>query len=182
MISVLVVFWVIGVTGDNSEEGDTSTTSATQQTIEETTQETIEEATEEPEVQIDITTQEGLKTALTAQLGAEPATFDFLGGNHFYISFEIQDNFTQNLMRTGAWSEVRDIIETVQRSGLGENLTVYGTLELMDENGNSIGQQNVLTVNILDGKLTLLNMEVLRSQDQLERAATSFFYHPAFQP
>lgn len=185
VLSVLFIFWLIGVTGENSEEQAETTSSATQQPTQEATEEPAQEATEEPQAQIDITTEAGLKGAVTEQLGAEPSVFLLLpdeDGEILYIGFEISDNLTANLMRRGAWIQVREILGLVQQSGISKNLTVYGTLELIDNNGNSVGQQNVLTVNFWDERVPLFNLENLQTTEQLERAATSVTYHPAFQP
>lgn len=181
MLSVLFVFWLAGNPGGSSEEESESPSSVTEQPTEEATQ----EAPEEPEVEIDITTEEGLKAAVTKQLGSEPEVFLLLPDEDsqiLYISFEISDNLTANMMRRGAWIQVRELLELVQRSGISENLTVYGTLELIDDMGNSVGQRDVLSVDFWEERVPLLNLENLQTTEQLERAATSVTYHPAFQP
>lgn len=181
VLAVLFVFWLAGNPGGSSEEESESPSSVTEQPTEEATQ----EAPEEPEVEIDITTEEGLKAAVTKQLGSEPEVFLLLPDEDsqiLYISFEISDNLTANMMRRGAWIQVRELLELVQRSGISENLTVYGTLELIDDMGNSVGQRDVLTVDFWEERVPLLNLENLQTTEQLERAATSVTYHPAFQP
>jgi hypothetical protein len=84
-------------------------------------------------------------------------------------------------MIVGAWGQVRDIVKLVQQSGISKNLTVNGTLELIDANGNSLGQQGVFTANLLDNKVPLLNTDNLVGRDLWENAASSFIYHPAIQ-
>lgn len=135
----------------------------------------------------DLSTIEGLKAAISNQLGNEtnmgvPRSVgaELVDGD-LYVQFALNENFTNNSMIGGAWREVGEVVELVQLSGLSENLTVNGTLELIDANGNSLGQRYVFTANFLDGKVPLLNTENLIGRELWENAATSFIYHPAIR-
>lgn len=140
-----------------------------------------------PEVVQDITTLEGLKAAISSQLGEAtnmdvPRNLDVtLSDGDLYVMYALNENLTNNLMIGGAWGEVSDIVKLVQTSGLSENLTLNGTLALIDVNGNELGQQIVFTANFLDGKVPLLNTENLLGREMWENAASSFIYHPAIR-
>jgi hypothetical protein len=142
---------------------------------------------ETSQVTQDISTIEGLTAAISEQLGTEtnmgvPRSLDVsLYEGDLYVTFALDENFGNNLMIVGAWGQVRDIVKLVQQSGISKNLTVNGTLELIDANGNSLGQQGVFTANLLDNKVPLLNTDNLVGRDLWENAASSFIYHPAIQ-
>jgi hypothetical protein len=152
------------------------------------TPETSETANETaPIVEQDLTTIEGLKSAISDQLGEAtnmdvPRNLDVsLYEGDLYVMFALDENFTSNLMIGGAWNEVSDIVKLVQTSGLSENLTVNGTLALIDVNGNELGQQIVFTANFLDDKVPLLNTDNLLGREMWENAASSYIYHPAIR-
>jgi hypothetical protein len=152
------------------------------------TPETSETANEKaPIVEQDLTTIEGLKSAISDQLGEAtnmdvPRNLDVsLYEGDLYVMFALDENFTSNLMIGGAWNEVSDIVKLVQTSGLSENLTVNGTLALIDVNGNELGQQIVFTANFLDDKVPLLNTDNLLGREMWENAASSYIYHPAIR-
>jgi hypothetical protein len=135
----------------------------------------------------DLTTLEGLKFAIGSQLGELtnmdiPRNLDVtLYEGDLYVMYALDENFTSNFMIVGAWDDVSDIVKLVQASGLSENLTVNGTLALIDENGNELGQQIVFTANFLDGKVPLLNTDNLIGRDMWENAASFYIYHPALR-
>jgi hypothetical protein len=146
--------------------------------------------TEEPdtsEIESDVTTLEGLKAAISGQLGEKtnmdvPRNLDVtLSEGDLYVMYALNENFTNNLMIVGAWSEVSDIVQLVQKSGLSKNLTVNGTLALIDANGNELGQQIVFTANFLDDKVPLLNTDNLLGREMWENASSFYIYHPAIR-
>jgi hypothetical protein len=140
-----------------------------------------------PEVEQDITTLEGLTAAISSQLGEVtnmdiPRNLDVtLYEGDLYVAYALNENLTNNLMIVGAWGEVSDIVKLVQASGLSDNLTVNGTLALIDANGNELGQKSVFTANFLDGKVPLLNTDNLLGREMWENAASSYIYHPAIR-
>jgi hypothetical protein len=142
---------------------------------------------ESTEIAADLDSIEGLTAAISNQLGDEtnmgvPRNLEAeIVDGDLYVRFALNENFTNNSMIGGAWGEVADVVKLVQLSGLSKNLTVNGTLELIDENGNSLGQRNVFTANFLDEKVPLLNTENLIGRDLWENAASSFIYHPAIR-
>lgn len=98
-----------------------------------------------------------------------------------YVMYALNENLTNNLMIVGAWGEVSDIVKLVQASGLSNNLTVNGTLALIDANGNELGQRIVFTANFEDEKVPLLNTDNLLGREMWENAASSYIYHPAIR-
>jgi len=166
----------------NSLNGDDTgpDPSATPETSQTSSPETSEPAQ-------DLTTLEGLKFAIGSQLGELtnmdiPRNLDVtLYEGDLYVMYALDENFTSNFMIVGAWDDVSDIVKLVQASGLSENLTVNGTLALIDENGNELGQQIVFTANFLDGKVPLLNTDNLIGRDMWENAASFYIYHPALR-
>ena len=140
-----------------------------------------------PEVEQDITTLEGLTVAISSQLGEVtnmdiPRNLDVtLYEGDLYVAYALNENLTNNLMIGYAWGEVSDIVKLVQASGLSDNLTVNGTLALIDANGNDLGQKSVFTANFLDGKVPLLNTDNLLGREMWENAASSYIYHPAIR-
>ena len=150
--------------------------------------ETSETATpENSEAESDLTTLEGLTAAISSQLGEVtnmdvPRNLDVsLYEGDLYVAFALNENVTNKLIIVGAWSEVSDIVKLVQESGISSNLTVNGTLALMDANGNDVGQNSVFTANFLDNKVPLLNTDNLLGTDMWENAASSFIYAPAIR-
>jgi hypothetical protein len=149
---------------------------------------TSETETEETsEAKIDVTTLEGLKAAISSQLGEVtnmevPRNLDVtLSDGDLYVMYALDENLTNNLLIVGAWGDVSDIVKLVQDSGLSKNLTVNGTVALIDANGNELGQQIVFTANFLDDKVPLLNTENLIGKEMWENASSSFIYHPAIR-
>jgi hypothetical protein len=134
-----------------------------------------------------IKTLAGLKSAISAELGSEtnmgvPRNLEVtMYKRDLYVVFALNENFTNDMMIGRAWTETSMIIELSQESGLSKNLTVNGTLELFDTNGNSLDQRAVFTANFLNDNLPLLNTNNLIGREMWERAATSYFYHPAIQ-
>jgi hypothetical protein len=152
------------------------------------TPETSQTATESaPTPEQDVTTIEGLKAAIGSQLGEEtnmkiPRNLDVtLADGDLYVMYALNENLTNNLMIVGAWGEVSDIVKLVQASGLSNNLTVNGTLALIDANGNELGQRIVFTANFEDEKVPLLNTDNLLGREMWENAASSYIYHPAIR-
>jgi hypothetical protein len=152
------------------------------------TPETSETATEAaPEVEQDVTTLEGLTAAISSKLGQVthmdvPRNLDVsLYEGDLYVAYALNENLTNNLVIVGAWGEVSDIVKLVQASGLSNNLTVNGTLALIDANGNELGQKSVFTANFLDEKVPLLNTDNLLGREMWENAASSYIYHPAIR-
>ena len=135
----------------------------------------------------DVSTPELLSGALTDVLGQETNTGEPRGvevsifEGDLYVSFVLDENLSGSFIIGSAWNDTSKIVKLVQRSGLSDNLTISGTLELIDTNGNSVGQTIVFTANFLDGKVPLLNTENLFGTDMWESAASSFIYHPALR-
>lgn len=135
----------------------------------------------------DVSSTELLTLALTDELGAEtnmgePRGVDVsLFEGDLYVSFTLDENLTGDSTIGSAWVDTAVIVKLAQRSGLSENLTISGTLELIDTNGNSLGQTIVFTANFLDDKVPLLNPDNLAGRDMWESAASSFIYHPALR-
>jgi hypothetical protein len=176
-IGLFVIFGVSNsLNGSDSEPASTPTP--------ETSETTTESA---PTVEQDITTLEGLKAAIGSQLGEEtnmkiPRNLDVtIADGDLYVMYALDENLTNNLMIGGAWGEVSDIVKLVQASGLSNNLTVNGTLALIDANGNELGQRIVFTANFLDEKVPLLNTDNLLGREMWENASSSFIYHPAIR-
>lgn len=148
------------------------------------------DAPESPQVSTeirDVSTLEGLTAALSDELGEETNTgiprgldVSIVDGD-MYVLFALNENLSRNLTIGSAWQDVSEVVQLVQLSGLSDNLTVNGTAELIDTNGNSLGQRIVLTANFLDDKVPLLNTENIVGRDRWEAAATSFIYHPAIR-
>jgi hypothetical protein len=135
----------------------------------------------------DVSTIEGLTYALSDELGQETNTgvprgldVSIVDGD-LYVLFALNENLSRNLTIGSAWQDVSEVVKLVQLSGLSNNLTVNGTLELIDTNGNSLGQRIVLTANFLDDKVPLLNTENIVGRERWEAATTSFIYHPAIR-
>jgi hypothetical protein len=135
----------------------------------------------------DVSTTELLSGALTDVLGQETNTGEprrvevSIFEGDLYVSYALDESFTAGSTIVGAWGDTSKIVELVQRSALSDNLTISGTLELIDTNGNSVGQTIVFTANFLDDKVPLLNTENLFGREMWESAASSFVYHPAIR-
>lgn len=175
---------VNSLNGDDTGPDPLATPETSQTSSSESPEATSPETSEPAQ---DITTIEGLKSAISSLLGEEtnmdiPRNLDVtLSEGDLYVMYALNENFTSDLMIFGAWSEVSDVVELVQESGLSNNLTVNGTLALIDVNGNELGQQIVFTANFLDGKVPLLNTENLFGREMWENAASSYIYHPALR-
>jgi hypothetical protein len=132
----------------------------------------------------DVNTVESLGAVLLSQLGEQtnegvPRGLDVsLMEGTLFVDFALDKDQSNYLTLSTAWYAVDDIVQLVQLSGLAENLVVNGTLELIDKNGNSLGQGFVFTANFLDQQVPLLNTSRLLGKEAWEKAATSFEYHP----
>ena len=175
---------VNSLNGDDTGPDPLATPETSQTSSSESPEATSPETSEPAQ---DITTIEGLKSAISSLLGEEtnmdiPRNLDVtLSEGDLYVMYALNENFTSDLMIYGAWSEVSDVVKLVQESGLSNNLTVNGTLALIDVNGNELGQQIVFTANFLDGKVPLLNTENLLGREMWENAASFYIYHPALR-
>jgi hypothetical protein len=175
---------VNSLNGDDTGPDPLATPETSQTSSSESSEATSPETSEPAQ---DITTIEGLKSAISSLLGEEtnmdiPRNLDVtLSEGDLYVMYALNENFTSDLMIGGAWSEVSDVVKLVQESGLSNNLTVNGTLALIDVNGNELGQQIVFTANFLDGKVPLLNTENLLGREMWENAASFYIYHPALR-
>jgi hypothetical protein len=176
-IGLVVLFGVSNSLNGGGSEPDSSATPETSQTATEPA----------PSVEQDLTTLEGLTAAISSLLGEEtnmgvPRNLDVsLYEGDLYVAFALNENFTNNLMIVGAWDDVSDIVKLVQDSGISSNLTVNGTLALIDANGNELGQKSVFTANFLDNKVPLLNTDNLLGREMWENAASSYIYAPAIR-
>jgi hypothetical protein len=147
----------------------------------------VDASTEAAREAADVSTIELLTAALTDELGAEtnrdlPRDVEVsLMDGDLYVSFALDESFSSDATIRGAWQETATVVKLVQRSGLSKNLTISGFLELVDNNGNSLGENVVFTANFLDDKVPLLNTENLDGRDMWESAASSFIYHPAIK-
>lgn len=133
----------------------------------------------------DVSTIELLTAALTDELGAEtnrdvPRDVQVLLGEDGYLQvyFSLDEGFSSDATILRAWQETSVVVKLVQRSGLSENLTISGYLELFDTNGNSVGEYVVFNASFWDDKVPLLNTDNLEGRDMWESAATLFIYHP----
>jgi hypothetical protein len=147
----------------------------------------VDASTEAAREAADVSTIELLTAALTDELGAEtnrdlPRDVEVsLMDGDLYVSFALDESFSSDATISRAWQETATVVKLVQRSGLSKNLTISGFLELVDNNGNSLGENVVFTANFLDDKVPLLNTENLDGRDMWESAASSFIYHPALK-
>lgn len=129
----------------------------------------------------DVSTIEGLTEAIVGELGQDRSVDVSISEELMYVSFALDENLTGNLTIGSAWQDVAKVVKLVQRSGLSDNLTISGSLELIDTNGNSLGQQVVFTASFLEDKVQLLNTDNLMGADLWENAASLFVYHPALK-
>lgn len=146
----------------------------------------VEETPQEIEVPLvaqDVSTIGSLSDALASQLGQEtnegvPRGVEVsILEDVLYVDFALDTDDSKYLILSTAWYAVDEIVQLVQLSGLSDNLVVNGSLELIDKNGNSLGQGFVFTANFLDDQVQLLNTDRLLGKEAWERAATSFQYH-----
>jgi hypothetical protein len=145
-------------------------------------------AADKSETQItaqEVGTIETLGAALLTQLGEETNKGEPRGvsvailDEVLYVDFALDTDESKYLTRSTAWYAVDEIVQLVQLSGLADNLVVKGTLELIDKNGNSLPRDVVFLANFLDNQVPLLNTDRLIGLESWERAATSFYFHPA---
>jgi hypothetical protein len=135
----------------------------------------------------DITSIEGLRAALELELGESTNTGVPRGvevsisEGDLYVLFVLDENLSNKLTIGSAWTDVSEVVKLVQLSNLSKNLTINGTLELLDSNGNSLGQRSVFTANFIDEQVPLLNTDNLVATESWEGAASSFIYHPAIR-
>jgi hypothetical protein len=95
--------------------------------------------------------------------------------------YALTDNLSSGMIRTGAWDDNADIIAALRSTGLKLGpLETVGTFELIDELGNSLGEQPVFTVEYSAKAVNEANLDNLPG-DMLESAAESVTVHPALR-
>lgn len=97
------------------------------------------------------------------------------------VTYALNDNLSTSLIRTGAWRDVADIIRAIRDSGVPvTQLKTFGTMGFLDNLGNSIGEQPVVTVVFDQQAIDGANLDNLPG-DMLESAALSVKIHPELQ-
>lgn len=104
----------------------------------------------------------------------------FLEGRDMDVTFAMSDNFTNNMIRRGFYSDARDVLIAVKNSGLKvKRVTVWGTFSMQDRKGNSLGQVNVINLGFDD--IREINLDNLYGEEDLTGASDVNFVHPAFR-
>ena len=105
-----------------------------------------------------------LKTAIEGELGRSnrdlPRITEFMkAGNNLLITFTINDNITEGLIKTSAKIDVTKILKTVDSSGYDfDELVIFGSMSLVDKFGNT-EEENVLKASYSSGTVDRVNWD-----------------------
>lgn len=137
-----------------------------------------------------IDTTDKLQEAIVQKLGKETnrdgvlrnVVVELNGENNseLYITYAMDDNFTEKMTIGQGWSNVEDIITIARQSTFAKNITITGTMELLDKYGNSLGERNIFTPYFDDTSFASINTENLVGE-MYSDAATSVFIHPLYR-
>lgn len=148
-----------------------------------------ESAEPEPEpVPESFSSIEEMESALQAELGEETnmglprelsVEFDETDG-WLNVSFVINENFTTDSTRRGAWTEIGQTFEFARKVDFVNELTVTAKFPLISELGEELGPQNVVLAYFDAEVYPRINVENLPGE-RLGEAATTVQVHPALQ-
>lgn len=107
--------------------------------------------------------------------------YDFLGADHvIYVTFAIQDNFTADMIRAGAVSDVIDILEQVSQSQLDyAGVEVAGSFSMVDVYGN-VSETTVIEAYYSRATIGRINFETFPSDNVFVIADSVSIMHPGF--
>lgn len=186
--------WVVGgvvalglvgsmISGGNDAEDAASPEEPAAETSQETTDEDAE--FEEPDSYSDIVE---LEAAINRELGEETnmdlprdvtLTFDE-ESNWLSVSFVANENLTTNMTRSGMWRDIGKVFDLARKWEQVEELTVTAQFPLINNLGEELGPQDVVTAYFDPDVYPRINTANL-SGDRLGEAASSVRVHPALQ-
>ncbi len=149
------------------------------------------EAEEEPQEVVapsSFANLEELETALALELGEETnmglprelaLEFDEEDG-WLNVSFVINENFTTNMTRRGAWREIATVFDYARKADFVNELTVSTKFPLINNLGEELGPQNVVVAYFDSEVFPRINPNNLPGES-LGDAATSVMVHPALR-
>jgi hypothetical protein len=152
------------------------------------TEETEPAEPEEPVVPSSFATLEELTAALENELGEETnmglprelvVDFDEEDG-WLNVRFVLNENLTTGLTRSSAWRDIRNVFELARKADFVNELTVQTSFPLINQLGEELGPQPVVTAYFDAEVFPRMNLKNLPG-DRFENAATSVTIHPAFQ-
>lgn len=197
IVAGILVIGLIGQAfGGNDEEPGSATSDETVVAPEEETSDdprvdSAEEEAAEPEpepVPESFSSIEEMEAALHAELGEETnmglprelsVEFDETDG-WLNVSFVINENFTTDSTRRGAWREIGQTFEFARKVDFVNELTVTAKFPLISELGAELGPQDVVLAYFDPEVYPRINVENLPG-DRLGDAATAVQVHPALQ-
>lgn len=168
-----------------AEEEDTDATSESEAVVED---EAPPVEPEEPVVPSSFATMEELKAAIENELGTETnmglprelvVELDETDG-WLNIRFVMNENLTSNLTLAGAWREIGLVFDLARKADFVKELTVQTSFPLINNLGEELGPQPVVTVYFDADVYPRINRDNLPG-DRLGDAATSVAIHPAFR-
>lgn len=166
-------------------EEDSEATSETEAVVEEEP-EPVEP--EEPVVPTSFATLDELRAAIENGLGPETnmglprelvVVLDEEDG-WLNVRFVMNENLTSNLTLSSAWRQIGDIFDLARKADFVNELTIQASFPLINNLGEELGPQPVVTVYFDQEVYPRITTENLPG-DRLGDAATSVAIHPAFQ-
>jgi hypothetical protein len=96
------------------------------------------------------------------------------------IRFVMNENLTSNLTLAGAWREIGLVFDLARKADFVKELTVQTSFPLINNLGEELGPQPVVTVYFDADVYPRINRDNLPG-DRLGDGATSVAIHPAFR-
>lgn len=187
VVSGVLVFGLIlqSCGGDTPDAAEDESTSESETVVEE---EVEPEEPEEPVVPTSFETLEELTAAVENELGEETnmglprelvVDFDEEDG-WLNVRFVLNENLTTGLTLSSAWRDIRNVFALARKADFVNELTVQTSFPLINELGEELGPQPVVTAYFDAEVFPRMNLENLPG-DRFENAATSVAIHPAFR-
>ncbi len=183
---VLVFGLILQSCGEDTPDVEQEESTSESETVVE--EEIKPEEPEEPVVPSSFETLEELTAAVENELGEETnmglprelvVDFDEEDG-WLNVRFVLNENLTTGLTRSGAWRDIRNIFELARKADFVKELTVQTSFPLINNLGEELGPQPVVTAYFDAEVFPRMNLENLPG-DRFENAATFVAIHPAFQ-
>ncbi len=167
LVAAFLVLAIAVGSGGNSSDSPTTPTSQDAATTQAATTQ-LQEATTQAAAP-KLTPQEKLSNAITDKLGdlnrdgprVESVKY-IKKTKDLYITYALNDNFSNNFIRVGAYKDNHAIIQAIRDSGvLVSYLTTNGTFPLQDNLGNPLGEVAVFTMNFPKKSIYEANLDNL---------------------
>ena len=126
-----------------------------------------------------------LRVALEDELGRSnrdlPRITEFMkAGNNLHITFTINENLTEGLIKTSAKIDVTKILKTVDSWEYDfDELVIFGSMSLVDKFGNA-EEENVLKVTYRSGTVDRINWDNFL-HNNVYAIADNFWLHPVMR-